>query len=58
MSNPLNVIVYTFSRLGHQEDMTQPLVGKNTANIDNVVNNENKERFFMKTSIRQMMDQH
>ena len=39
---PLNVIADTCSRLGCQEAVTQPLVGKNTANIDNIVNNENK----------------
>ena len=55
---PLNAIANKFSRPGHQEDATQPLVGKNTDNIDNVANKENKERFCMKTSIRYLMKQH
>ena len=55
---PLNAMAYTFSRLGRQEDVKQPLVGKNTDNIDNVANNESKEIFPMKTSIRQTMNQH
>ena len=55
---PLNAIADTFSRLGRQEDMTQPLVGKSTNNIDSVANDKNKERFCMKTSILYLMNQH
>ena len=40
IKGPLNVIADTFSRLGRQDDVTQPLVGKNTDN--NVADNENK----------------
>ena len=47
----LNIPADICSRLGHQEDVTQPLVGKNSDNIDNVVNNENKGENRMKTSI-------
>ena len=54
----INATSDTISRLGHQEDAMQPLVGKNTDNIDNVANNANKERFCMKTSIRYLMNQH
>ena len=42
IKGPISVIADTFLRLGHQDDATQPLAGKNTANIDNVANNENK----------------
>ena len=40
IKGPLNVIADTFSRLGRQYDVTQPLVGKNTNN--NVADNENR----------------
>ena len=55
---PLNATSDTFSRLGRQKDVTQPLVGKNTANIDNVANNANKERFCMENSTCYLMNQH
>ena len=38
----MNVIADTFSRLGCQDDVDQPVAGKNPANIQNVTNNENK----------------
>ena len=38
----LNVIADTLSRHRCQNDKTQPLVGKNTDNTNNVADNENK----------------